>query len=493
MTVTEDVPTGLQGDGGRRLNIHAGSTPQEVVDFIRTQDVQVVDVRFTDIFGKWHHYSIPAHRLDEAMFAEGLGFDGSSIPGWKSINESDMLMVPDPDTAVLDPFFRDKTVVVVANILDPITKSEYPRDPRGVARRAEQYVVSTGVADTIYIGPEPEFFIFDSVHFENHPHSTYYTFESDEGHWNRGADGMNHGFRPGPKGGYFPVPPNDHHQDLRSEMMLTLSNLGIEMEAQHHEVATAGQAEIDMRFDSLLRMADKLQWFKYVVRNCAVRAGKTATFMPKPLFGDNGTGMHVHFSLWKDGGNLFAGDKYAGLSDTAKWAMGGVLRHANALIAFTNPTTNSYKRLVPHFEAPIKLAYSSRNRSAALRIPMYAGDDKAKRFEFRCPDPTACGYMAFAAITMAAIDGIQNRIDPGDPLDKNIYDLPPEEMALVQDAPTSLGAALDALEADHEFLLRGDVFDRELIEEYIQSKRINEILPLQTRPHPLEFEKYWDA
>ena len=470
-----------------------GMSPKDVLGLIKDKHIRAVDIRFCDLFGQWQHFTLPSTMVNEGSFTDGHGFDGSSIRGWKSIDESDMLVVPDPDTAVIDPFFAEPTVVMIANVVDPITKEDYARDPRGVARRAEQYLQSTGIGDTMYVGPEPEFFIFDSVHFDNNPWSSYYSIDSDEGPWNTGAEGPNHGHRPRLKGGYLPVPPVDQLQDLRGEMMHTMENVGIEMERQHHEVAGAGQAEIDMKYDSLVSMGDKLQWFKYIVRQCAVRAGKTATFMPKPLFGDNGSGMHCHFSIWKGKTNLFAGGGYAGLSDTGRWAIGGLLRHAHAVIAFTNPTTNSYRRLVPHFEAPIKLAYSSRNRSAAIRIPMFSSEPKSKRFEFRCPDPLATGYLAFSAIAMACIDGIQKRIDPGDPLDKNIYDLPPEEMAQVVDAPTSLEAALKALEADHEFLLRGDVFSTDFIESYMKYKYDNEVLIMKTRPHPLEFAMNIDA
>jgi glutamine synthetase len=470
-----------------------GMGSKEVLALIKDKRIRAVDIRFCDLFGQWQHFTLPSTMVNEGSFTEGHGFDGSSIRGWKSIDESDMLVVPDPDTAVIDPFFAEPTLVMIANVVDPITKEDYARDPRGVARRAEQYLQSTGIGDTMYVGPEPEFFIFDSVHFDNNPWSSYYSIESDEGPWATGAEGPNHGHRPKLKGGYLPVPPVDQLQDLRGEMMHTMEDVGIEMERQHHEVAGAGQAEIDMKYDSLVSMGDKLQWFKYIVRQCAVRAGKTATFMPKPLFGDNGSGMHCHFSIWKNKTNLFAGGGYAGLSDTGRWAIGGLLRHAHAVIAFTNPTTNSYRRLVPHFEAPIKLAYSSRNRSAAIRIPMFSSEPKSKRFEFRCPDPLATGYLAFSAIAMACIDGIQKRIDPGDPLDKNIYDLPPEEMAQVVDAPTSLESALKALEADHEFLLRGDVFSTDFIEAYMKYKYDNEVLIMKTRPHPLEFAMYFDA
>ena len=481
----------MKGQGPVASN--GGKSPKDVLARIESEKIRLIDIRFCDLFGKWQHFTVPSHQLEESSFRDGFGFDGSSIRGWKTIDESDMLVVPDASTARLDPFFEEPTLVLVGNVVDPITKEEYSRDPRGVARRCEQYVQAAGIGDTIYVGPEPEFFIFDAIQFQNNPWGCFYNIESNAGFWASGEEGANHGFRPGLKGGYIPVPPTDQLQDLRSEMALVLEKLGITVERSHHEVATAGQGEIDMRYDSLLAMGDKLQWFKYVVKQCAVRAGKTATFMPKPIFGDNGSGMHVHMSIWKKDKNLFAGDGYAGLSDTGRWAIGGLLRHADAVIALTNPTTISYKRLVPHFEAPVKLAYSSRNRSAAIRIPMFSSAPAAKRFEFRCPDPTATGYLAFSAIAMACIDGIQNRIDPGDPLDKNIYDLPPEEMATVRDAPTSLEAALNALQRDHEFLLRGDVFDMDFIDSYVKTKYMNEVLPMKTRPHPYEFEMYYDS
>jgi len=470
-----------------------GMSPGDVLDKIKAQNIRAIDIRFSDMLGQWQHFTVPASAMTESSIEDGFGFDGSSIRGWKAIDESDMLVVPDCSTAVVDPFFTEPTLAIIGNVVDPITKEDYVRDPRGVARRAEQYLTSTGIGETMYLGPEAEFFIFDSVHYDNNPWSSFYSVKSEEGGWNTGAEGANFGYRPRTKGGYFPTPPIDQLQDLRTEMMVTMEDLGIEMEAQHHEVGSAGQGEIDMKYDSLTAMADKLQWFKYVVKQCAVRAGKTATFMPKPLFDDNGSGMHIHFSISKAGQNLFAGSGYAGLSDMGRWAIGGLLRHSHAVIAFTNPTTNSYRRLVPHFEAPIKLAYSSRNRSAAIRVPMLSSNPMAKRFEFRCPDPMANGYLAFAAVAMACLDGIQNRIDPGEPLDKNIYDLPPEELAQVEDAPTSLESSLDALEEDHEFMLRGDVFSTDLIGAFLKYKRETEVLQLKTRPHPLEFELYYDG
>ena len=468
-------------------------TPKDVIEFMKKEDVKVVDLRFMDFPGLWQHFSVPAHEIDESSFAEGLGFDGSSIRGWQAINESDMLVKPQPETAFIDPFFAHKTLVLICNICDPITGEDYSRDPRNIARKAEKYVQSQGIADTAFFGPEAEFFIFDDVRFDQNENSGYYFVDSVEGRWNTGADEMpNLGYKPRYKEGYFPVPPTDSQQDLRSEMMLVMEEIGLCIECQHHEVATGGQAEIDMQFSPLLQMGDDLQKYKYVIKNTAKKYGKTVTFMPKPLFNDNGSGMHVHMSLWKDGKNLFAGDGYAGMSPMAMYAIGGILKHAPALLAFTNPTTNSYKRLVPGFEAPVNLAYSSRNRSAAVRIPMYSSSEKAKRFEFRCPDPSCNPYLAFSAMLMAAIDGIVNKIDPGQPLDKDIYDLPPEELAKVPHTPGSLGAALDALEKDHDFLLRGDVFTDDVISTWINYKRENEVDALALRPHPWEFALYYD-
>jgi len=469
-----------------------GMSPKDVLGLIKDKHIRAVDIRFCDLFGQWQHFTLPSTMVNEASFTEGHGFDGSSIRGWKSIDESDMLVVPDADSAVIDPFFAEPTLVMIANVVDPITKEDYARDPRGVARRAEQYLLSTGIGDTMYVGPEPEFFIFDTVHFDNQPWSSFYSINSDEGFWNTGAEGPNHGHRPRLKGGYLPVPPVDQLQDLRGEMMHTMENVGIEMERQHHEVASAGQAEIDMKYDSLVNMGDKLQWFKYIVRQCAVRAGKTATFMPKPLFGDNGSGMHCHQSIWKGGKPLFHGDQYAGMSQMALHYIGGILKHAKKIAAFTNPTTNSYKRLTPGFEAPVNLAYSSRNRSASIRIPMYSASPKSKRVEVRFPDPSCNPYLAFAAMLMAGLDGIENKIDPGQPLDKDIYDMAPEELASVPSMPGSLEEALDNLEADHNFLLKGDVFTKDAIEMWINYKRTKEVDALRLRPHPYEFFLYYD-
>lgn len=459
----------------------------------KENSARVVDLRFIDFPGLWQHFTVPMGELSESSFEDGFGFDGSSFRGWQPIHTSDMLVVPDADTAKMDPFFKIPTLVLICDIIDPITHEAYTRDPRFIARKAETYLKSTGLGDTAYIGPEAEFFIFDDIRFESSNNRAFYEIDSIEGAWNTGRDEQpNLGYKPRHKEGYFPVPPMDKFQDLRSEMLVTLENLGIAVEAQHHEVATAGQAEIDIRFEPLLEMADKLMWFKYVLKNVAVKNGHTVTFMPKPIFEDNGSGMHTHISIWKDGKPLFAGDQYAGISQEALYGIGGILKHCKALCAFTNPTTNSYKRLVPGFEAPVNLAYSSRNRSAAIRLPMYSTSPKAKRIEFRTPDPSCNGYLAFSAILMAVIDGIENKIDPGDPLDKNIYDLPPEELASIESTPGSLQGALQALKDDHDFLLKGDVFTQDAIDMWISYKTENEVNPLNLRPHPHEFFLYYD-
>jgi len=468
-------------------------TPKEVLAFAKEKGAKVVDIRFLDFPGVWQHFTVPLSELDESSFEDGFGFDGSSIRGWQPINASDMLVIPDPSTAKMDPFFDVPTLVVVGNIVDPITRESYTRDPRFIAQKAEAYLKSTGIGDTAFIGPEAEFFIFDEIRFESSRHRAFYEIDSIEGIWNSGRDeGPNLGYKPRHKQGYFPVPPMDKFQDLRTEMLLVLEELGIAVECQHHEVATGGQAEIDMRFQPLLLMGDQLMWFKYVLKNVAARNGYTVTFMPKPLFEDNGTGMHTHISIWKDGEPTFAGDGYAGVSDTALYAIGGILKHARALCAFTNPTTNSYKRLVPGFEAPVNLAYSSRNRSASVRIPMYSASPKAKRIEFRTPDPSCNGYLAFSAILMAALDGIENKIDPGEPLDKDIYGMSPEELADVPSAPGSLQEALAALADDHAFLLKGDVFTQDVIDTWIDYKTKNEVNDVNLRPHPHEFFLYYD-
>jgi glutamine synthetase len=468
--------------------------PREVLAMCREKEVKAVDLRFADFLGAWQHFTIPVGKLEEDVFDDGLGFDGSSIRGWQAINESDMLLVPVPDSAFVDPFAAIPTLAMVCNVQDPITREDYSRDPRNVARKAASYLKSTGIADTCFIGPEAEFFVFDDVRFDQNAHEGYFHVDSAEAEWTRGrAEGPNLGYKLRHKEGYFPCPPSDQLMDLRNEMMLTMIQCGIDVEAQHHEVATAGQCEIDMRFQELVRMADQMCLYKYVVRNVARRAGKTATFMPKPILGDNGSGMHTHISLWKDGHPLFAGPGYAGLSETALHALGGILRHAPALLAITNPTTNSYKRLVPGYEAPVNLAYSQRNRSASCRIPMYSASPKTKRIEFRCPDPTCNPYLAFAAVLMAAIDGIQNKLHPGDPLDRDIYDLPPEVLAGVPKAPGSLDESLAALERDQDFLLRGDVFTEDVLATWIDFKRTREIAPMRLRPHPYEFCLYYDA
>ena len=414
-------------------------TPQEVLSMAKENNVKMLDLRFMDFPGMWQHFSVPINQLDESNFEDGYGFDGSSIRGWQPIHASDMLVIPDPNTAKIDPFFQEPTMVMICDIADPVTREPYTRDPRHITKKAEAYLKSTGIGDTAFIGPEAEFFIFDNIRYESGRNRAFYEFDSVEGIWNTGREECpNLGYKPRHKEGYFPVPPSDKFQDLRTEMTLVLQNLGIEIEAQHHEVATAGQSEIDMRFKPLLEMSDQLMWFKYVLKNIAYKHGHTVTFMPKPLFEDNGSGMHTHLSIWKGGQPLFAGDKYAGVSQEALYAIGGILKHCKAVCAFSNPTTNSYKRLVPGFEAPVNLAYSGRNRSAAVRIPMYSGSPKAKRIEFRTPDPSCNGYLAFSAVLMAAIDGIENKIDPGDPLDKDIYGLPPEELAQIPSAPGSL-------------------------------------------------------
>ncbi len=468
-------------------------TPKQVLEMAKEKKIKVVDVRFMDFPGVWQHFTVPIGEVEEASFDEGFGFDGSSIRGWQPINASDMMVVPDPSTAKIDPFFKEPTLVLIGNIVDPITREAYTRDPRNIAIKAEAYLKSTGIGDTAYFGPEAEFFIFDDVRFESSTNSAFYMVDSVEGIWNSGRDECpNLGYKTRHKEGYVPVPPTDKYQDMRTEMLLTLEELGITVERQHHEVATAGQAEIDMRFKSLVEMGDQLVWFKYVLKNVATRHNCSVTFMPKPLFGDNGSGMHTHVSLWKQGKPLFAGDKYAGISQDALYGIGGILHHCKALCALTNPTTNSYKRLVPGFEAPVNLAYSSRNRSAAIRIPMYSMSPKAKRLEFRTPDPSCNGYLAFSAILMAILDGIEKKMDPGDPLDKDIYSLPPEELANVPTAPGSLSESLKSLEEDCEFLFKGDVFTKDVIEKWIAYKTENEIHPVTLRPHPHEFFLYYD-
>ncbi|SIQ75141.1 glutamine synthetase [Alkalispirochaeta americana] len=468
-------------------------TAQDVLDLVKKEEVKIIDFRFMDFPGMQQHFSVPAEALELDTFTEGLGFDGSSIRGWQAINESDMIVVPQPQTAFIDPFMEIKTLVMTCNIGDPITGEDYTRDPRNIAQKAQNYLKSTGIGDTAFIGAEAEFFVLDDIRYDQNEHSGYYFIDSSEGRWNSGRDeGPNLGYKPRYKEGYFPVPPSDALQDLRSEMVLHMQNVGLSVEAHHHEVATGGQCEIDLRFAPLLDMADDMTKYKYIVKNTARKHGKTVTFMPKPLFMDNGSGMHTHLSIWKDGKNTFFGDGYAGLSQEALYAIGGILKHAPALLAFTNPTTNSYKRLVPGYEAPVNLAYSRRNRSAAVRIPMYSTSEKSKRFEFRCPDPSCNPYLSFSALLMAAVDGIQNKIDPGEPLDRNIYDLSPQEAAQVLTTPGTLREALEALRADHDFLLRGDVFTEDVIQTWIDYKLENEVLALDLRPHPYEFALYYD-
>ena len=467
---------------------------KKALELAKKNNVVMVDLRFTDWPGTWQHCSYPIGMLDEDVFEDGMGFDGSSIRGWQSINESDMLMVPDPSSAFIDPFFKHSTLVLYCDIRDPVTGESYSRDPRFIARKAENYLKQTGIGDTAFIGPEAEFFVFNSARFSTAEHEGYYHMDSTEGVWNTGREeeGGNLGYKPRAQEGYFPTPPTDSQQDLRSDMVLAMEGLGIEIEAHHHEVATAGQAEIDMKFRSLLKMADQLVLYKYVVKQVARANGVTATFMPKPIFEGNGSGMHVHQSIWKDGKPLFAGDGYGGFSELGLYYVGGILKHSRALAALTNPTTNSYKRLTPGYEAPVNLALSSRNRSASCRIPMYSASPKAKRIEVRYPDPSCNPYLAFSAMLMAGLDGIQNKIDPGEPLDKNIYSLSPEEAANVPSMPSSLEEALSCLEDDHEFLLRGDVFTQDAIEEWVDYKRENEVNPVRLRPHPHEFELYYD-
>ncbi len=467
---------------------------KQVLEYAKKNNVSMVDLRFIDWPGTWQHCSYPLDFIDEDTFEDGQGFDGSSIRGWQSINESDMLMIPDPETAFIDPFFQHPTLVMLCDIVDPITRERYSRDPRYIATKAENYLKQTGIGDTIFFGPEAEFFIFDDARFSTGPDHGFYSVDSIEGSWNTGREeeGGNLAYKPRAQQGYFPAPPLDKFQDLRSEMVLAMQELGIKIEAQHHEVATAGQAEIDMVFQTMRKMADQLCLYKYVIKNVAIQNGKTVTFMPKPVFEGNGSGMHCHQSIWKDGKPLFAGSGYAGLSELGLHYIGGILKHSRAIAAFTNPTTNSYKRLTPGYEAPVKLALSSRNRSASCRIPMYSDSPKAKRVEVRYPDPSCNPYLAFSAMLMAGLDGIENKIDPGEPLDKNIYSLPPEEAEAIPNMPGSLAEALDCLEEDHDFLLKGDVFTEDAISAWLEYKREEEVDQVRLRPHPHEFELYFD-
>ncbi len=471
-------------------------TPKELITYIAEKEIKIVDFRFVDLYGQWQHISRTARHVDEKLLTEGIGFDGSSIRGFQSIDASDMLLVPDGTTAFFDPYCNIKTLVIICNVKDPVTHEMYSRDPRNIAMKAENYLKSTGIGDTAYFGPEAEFFVFDDVKFDCATQHCYAFVDSSEGHWNSGAEeaGGNLGHKVKAKGGYFPVSPIDSMQDLRSEMALTMEDIGIAVEIHHHEVATAGQGEIDIRYDSLVNSADNIIKYKYIVKNTALKHGKSATFMPKPLFNDNGSGMHTHQSVWKDGKNTFFGPGgYADLSDEARYYIGGLLKHAGAVLAIAAPSNNSYKRLVPGFEAPVTLLYSQRNRSACIRIPMYSNAEGAKRVEFRCPDASANPYLAFSAMLMAGLDGIQNKIEPPEALDKDLYDLEPEEKANIRQTPTTLAEALDALEEDHDFLLKGDVFTQDMIDTYIAYKRETEVDGVRLRPHPYEFILSYDC
>ncbi|QPZ40056.1 type I glutamate--ammonia ligase [Paramicrobacterium chengjingii] len=470
------------------------SSPSEVLDFITETDVKFVDIRFTDLPGVQQHFNIPASTVDEEFFSVGQLFDGSSIRGFASIHESDMQLIPDVSTAYVDPFRRERTLVLIFDIYNPRTGEIYSKDPRQVAKKAEKYLSSTGIADTAFFAPEAEFYIFDDVRYEVKENSAFHSVDSSEGAWNSGREeaGGNLANKTPFKGGYFPVSPVDQHADLRDDICIKLGDVGLELERSHHEVGTAGQGEINYRFDTMVHSADDILKFKYIVKNTATQWGKTATFMPKPLYGDNGSGMHTHQSLWNGGTPLFYDENgYGGLSDVARWYIGGLLAHAPAVLAFTNPTVNSYHRLVPGFEAPVNLVYSAGNRSASIRIPITGTNAKAKRIEFRAPDASGNPYLAFAAQLMAGLDGIKNRIEPMEPIDKDLYELPPEEAKGIPQVPASLGAALEALEADHDFLLEGGVFTRELIDTWIDYKREYELKPLALRPHPYEFELYY--
>ncbi len=485
----------LEPSVGAGAKAAAGTSPADVIRRAKEAGVQIVDVRFTDLPGTWQHFSIPLKELEEDTFTDGLGFDGSSIRGFQAINESDMLLLPDPASAFVDPCLQVPTLSLTCDVVDPITREPYSRDPRYVARKAEAFLKKSGVATTAYFGPEAEFYIFNSVRFDQNAHEGYYHIDSEEGIWNSGANGTaNLGHRPRHKEGYFPVPPTDRLQDLRSKIMLAMIASGIEVEVHHHEVGTAGQTEIDMRYNTLTRMADQVMMYKYIVKNVCAANGYTATFMPKPMFGDNGSGMHVHMSLWNGTNNLFF-DKngYALISDSARWYIGGLIKHAAALLAFAAPTTNSYRRLVPGYEAPINLIYSQRNRSAICRIPMYSTSPKAKRLEFRAPDPSANPYLTFAALLMAGLDGIKNKIEPPKPMDVDLYDLEPAERKHVKNTPGSLLESLQALEADHAFLLDGGVFTQDLIDTWLTMKRVKDVDAVALRPHPYEFFLYYDA
>jgi glutamine synthetase len=487
----------------REFADHTEIEPRHVLALAREHGVRMVDFKFTDLPGTWQHVSLSIHGLDEAAFEEGLGFDGSSIRGFQEISESDMILVPDPSTAVIDPFHEQQTMSIICHIFDPITREPYSRDPRYVARKAEGYLIETGIADTCYMGPEAEFFIFDHVAFDQTVNRGYYEVDSEQGFWNRGAGfgdgsrngaGGNLGYTLRPQEGYFPAPPGDTHSDIRARMVVVMEEMGIPCEFHHHEVSAGGQAEIDLKYDRLLLMGDKLQTYKYVVKNVARQAGKTATFMPKPLFEENASGMHIHQSLFRGDENvMYDFNGYGLLSREALNYIAGLLKHGRALMAFCAPTTNSYRRLVPGYEAPVNLAYSQRNRSAAVRIPVYSPAEQAKRVEFRPPDPSANPYLACSAMMMAGLDGIQGRLDPGLPVDRDLFELPPEELAQIPSVPGSLDDALDALEADHEFLLKGGVFTEDLIQTWIEYKRAQECDPVRLRPHPWEFALYYDV
>jgi len=470
-------------------------TAQEVLKMIQDQNIQIIDLKFIDTPGIWQHLTVYQNQIEESSFTDGVPFDGSSIRGWKAINESDMSMVPDPKTAWIDPFMKEPTLSLVCSIKEPRTGEWYSRDPRSIAQKAVDYLISTGIGDTAFFGPEAEFFIFDDVRFDQNQHEGFYHVDSIEGRWNTGRkeEGGNLGYKPRYKEGYFPVSPTDTSQDMRTEMLLTMAKCGVPIEKHHHEVASGGQCELGFRFGKLIDAADWLMTYKYVIKNVARKYGKTVTFMPKPVFNDNGSGMHTHQSIWKDGQPLFAGDKYAGLSEMGLHYIGGILKHAPALLALTNPTTNSYKRLVPGFEAPVNLAYSQGNRSASVRIPLSGTNPKAKRLEFRCPDATSNPYLAFAAMLCAGIDGIKNQIDPGEPLDVDIYDLSPEELSKIPSTPGSLEDALEALEKDHEFLTASGVFTEDFLQTWIAYKLDNEVNPMRLRPHPYEFSLYYDC
>jgi glutamine synthetase len=495
-----DIKTAINSNRRKEFSVMGNNsyTAAEVIQMAKDQGVRIIDLKFTDVPGTLQHLAIPTSELEPSLFEDGTGFDGSSIRGFQAIQESDMLLVPDPTTAVIDNFYEHKTLSLICNVRDPMTGGNYSRDPRWIAQKAEAYLKQSGVGDTSYWGPEVEFFVFDSARFAQSSNSGYYFIDSDEGVWNSGADATIEGekniaYRPRHKEGYFPAPPFDTMGDLRSEAVIEMEHYGIHVEKHHHEVATAGQGEIDIRYNTLADTADNVMIYKYILKNVARRLGKVATFMPKPLLGDNGTGMHTHQSIWKEGTNTFYGEGYANMSDTMKYYIGGLLKHSPAILAFAAPTTNSYKRLVPGFEAPVNLAYSARNRSACARIPMYFTNPAAKRIEYRCPDPSANPYLAFSAMLMAGLDGIANQIDPGDPLDVNIYEMAPEEAANIKTVPGSLDESLAALEEDHEFLLKGDVFTMDLINTWLDYKREREIDEMRLRPHPYEFFLYFDA